>query len=85
MNKEKDFIVLIAIATFGVFVASVLPTVLHMNIVAPVAIFGIIMFPLVLLQSRKKFVNIAENLEKFVFILTLLIIAVSFVFLYKPF
>jgi len=84
MNKEKDFIVLISIATFGVLVASVLPTVFHLSIVAPVAIFAIIMFPLVLLQYKKKFIDISENLEKIVFIITLFAIAISFAILYKP-
>ena len=85
MNKEKDFIVLISIATFGVLIASVLPTVLHVGVVAPVAIFAFIMFPLVLMQNKKKFVDISENLEKIVFIITLCIIAASFAILYKPF
>lgn len=84
MNKEKDFIVLTSFITFGVIVASLLPTILQIGVAAPVAIFAIIMFPLVLLQTRKKFIHITENLEKVVFFVTLLIIAISFVILYKP-
>jgi putative effector of murein hydrolase LrgA (UPF0299 family) len=85
MNKEKDFIVLISIATFGVLIASALPTILHKDIVAPVVIFALIMFPLVLLQDRKKFVNLTENIEKIFFFITLFAIAISFAILYKPF
>ena len=84
MNKEKDFIALIAITTFGVLVASGLPTLLHVNVVAPIAIFAIIMIPLVLLQQRKKFKNFTENLEKIIFFITLFVIAISFTILYKP-
>jgi len=84
MNKEKDFIILISFVVFGVIIASVLPTILQMSVVAPVAIFGIIVFPLVLLQNRKKFVHISENLEKVIFFITLFIIAISFAILYKP-
>jgi len=84
MNKEKDLIVLTSFVAVGVIVASGLPSVLHANLVAPVAVFGIIMFILVLLQYRKKFTSLAENLEKVVFVITLVIIAVSFIILYKP-
>lgn len=85
MNKEKDLIILTSIVAFGIIVASGLTVILQINVVAPVAIFGIIMFPLVLLQSRKKFIHITENLEKIIFFITLFIIAISFAILYKPF
>jgi energy-converting hydrogenase A subunit K len=84
MNKEKDFITLISFIVFGVIVASLLPTILQLNVVGPVAIFGIILFLLVLLQNKKKFIHITENLEKVIFFITLFIIAISFVILYKP-
>ncbi|MCL2156754.1 MAG: energy-converting hydrogenase A, subunit K [Methanobrevibacter sp.] len=84
MYKEKDLIVLISLVAFGVIVASVLTVLLQINVVAPVTLFGILMFPLLLLQSRKKFNNFSENLEKIVFIITLFIIALSFAVLYKP-
>ena len=84
MNKEKDLIVLVSLVAFGVIVASGLAVILQINVVAPVMVFGIIMFPLVLLQSKKKFTHITENLEKVVFFITLLIIGISFAFLYKP-
>lgn len=84
MNKEKDLIILTSFVVFGVIVASLLPAILHMSIVAPVVIFGIIMFSLVLLQNKKKFIHLTENLEKIVFFITIFIIAISFVVLYKP-
>lgn len=84
MNKEKDLIVLTSFVAVGIIVASGLAAILQRSVVFPVVIFGIIMFPLILLQSREKFTHIAENLEKIVFFSTLIIIALSFAIIYKP-
>jgi energy-converting hydrogenase A subunit K len=84
MNKEKDLILLISFVAIGVIIASGLVVVFQTIVVIPVLIFGIIMFPLILLQNKKKFIHLAENLEKVIFFITLVIIAVSFAILYKP-
>lgn len=84
MNKEKDFIVLVSLVALGVVIASGLTMLIQRWEVFPVTIFGIVMFPLIFLQNKEKFVHITENLESIVFIVTLFIIAISFVVLYKP-
>lgn len=84
MNKEKDFIVLVSLVTVGVIIASGLTMIIQRCEVFPVVLFGIIMFLLVLLQNKEKFAHITENLENIVFIITLFIIAISFIVLYKP-
>ncbi|MDR2966411.1 MAG: energy-converting hydrogenase A, subunit K [Methanobacteriaceae archaeon] len=84
MNKEKDLIVLTSLVALGVIVASGLSVILQINVMTPVLIFGIIMFPLILLQTKKRFIYITENLEKMVFFVTLFTIAISFAILYNP-
>lgn len=84
MNKEKDFIVLVSLVALGAVVANGLNMMIQRWEVFPVTIFGIVMFPLIFLQNKEKFVHITENLENIVFILTLFIIAISFIILYKP-
>lgn len=84
MNKEKDFIVLVSLVAIGVVIASGITMLIQRWEVFPVVIFGIIMFPLILLQNKEKFAHITENLENIIFIVTLFIIAISFLVLYKP-
>jgi len=84
MNKEKDFIILTSLVAIGIIIASGLTVVLQRWEVIPVTIFAFIMFPLILLQNKKKFIHLAENLESIVFIITLIIIALGFIVLYKP-
>jgi energy-converting hydrogenase A subunit K len=84
MNKEKDFIVLVSLVAVGIIIASGLAMLIQRWVVFPVTLFGIVMFPLALLQNKEKFTHITENLENIVFIVTLFIIAISFIVLYKP-
>jgi len=84
MNKEKDFIVLTSCVAIGVILASGFAAVLQRGVVIPVTIFGIIMFSLILLQNKEKFAHKIENLENIVFIITLVIIIISFIMLFKP-
>ena len=84
MNKEKDLIILTSFVAIGLMIASGLVVIFQTSIVASVVIFGIIMFPLILLQNKKKFIHLAENLEKVIFVITLFIIVISFILLYKP-
>lgn len=85
MNSEKDFLVLISFAAVGITIASGLAAIFDTFIVIPVTIFGLIMIPLILLQNQKKFAHLAENLEKLFFFLTLIIIIISFILIYKPY
>lgn len=84
MNKEKDFIVLVSFVAIGVAIASGITMIIQRWEVFPVFVFGVIMFPLALLQNKEKFAHITENLENIVFIVTLFIITISFIVLYKP-
>jgi energy-converting hydrogenase A subunit K len=84
MNKEKDFIVLTSVVTIAIIIYSGLATILHRLEVLPVTILGIIAFSLILLQNKEKFVNIAENLEKIFFIITLFVIVLLIIVLYIP-
>jgi len=84
MNNEKDFIVITSCVAAGVIIASGLSAVLHRWEVLPVTIFGCIMFPLILLQTKERFAHIVENLENIVFIVTLIIIVLGFIVIYKP-
>ncbi|RBQ23801.1 hypothetical protein ALNOE001_06900 [Candidatus Methanobinarius endosymbioticus] len=84
MNKEKDFIILVSLVAIGIIIASGLTVIIQRWEVIPVTIFAIIMFPLILLQNTEKFTHITENLENIVFIITLAIIVISFIVLYKP-
>jgi len=84
MNIEKDFIILTSFVAGGIIIASGLAAVFQRWEVIPVTLFAAIMFPLILLQTKKKFAHISENLENIVFIITLIVIAISFIVLYKP-
>ncbi|MBZ9571332.1 hypothetical protein KQY27_07215 [Methanobrevibacter sp. TMH8] len=84
MDNEKDFIVLTSFVAGGIIIASGLAAVLQRWEVIPVTIFAIIIFPLILLQSKKKIVHLTENLENIIFIITLFVIIIGFIVLYKP-
>jgi len=84
MKNEKDFVLLVSLLAVGITIVSGLAVVLQRWEVLPVTIFGLIMFPLIMLQTKKKFVHITENIENVVFIITLAVIAIGFIMLYKP-
>ena len=84
MENEKDFVILSSLLAIGIVIVSGLAVVLQRWEVLPVTIVGIIIFPLIMLQTKKKFVHITENIENIVFIITLAIIAIGFIMLYKP-
>jgi len=84
MEKEKDFVLLTSLLAVGIIIVTGLAVVLQRWEVLPVTIFGLIMFPLIVLQTKKKFANITENIENVVFIITLVVIAIGFIMLYKP-
>ena len=84
MENEKDFVLLTSLLAVGIIIVTGLVVGLHRWEVLPVTIFGLIMFPLILLQTKKKFAHITENIEYVVFIITLAVIAIGFIMLYKP-
>ena len=84
MENERNYTILTSLLAVGIIIVSGLAVVLQRWEVLPVTIFGLIMFPLIALQNKKKFAHITENIENIVFIITLAIIAIGFVMLYKP-
>jgi energy-converting hydrogenase A subunit K len=84
MNKEKDFLLLASIVAIGVVILSLIVSYYDMIIILPVAILGIMLFLLIILQIYPKVSHISEKLENIVFIITLFAIIFSFIFLYKP-
>ena len=84
MNKEKDFLVLSSVVAIAIIIYSGLATILHKFEVLPVTLFGIVIFSLTLLQYKEKFADLAENLEKVFFIVTLVVIVLLIILLYSP-
>ncbi|MDR0912786.1 MAG: hypothetical protein LBM96_09340 [Methanobrevibacter sp.] len=84
MNKEKDFIILSSFVAIGVIVLGIVVSFINTMLILPIAILGVILFILLLLQVYPKVNHITENIEKIVFFITLLFIISSLIFLYKP-
>jgi len=76
--------VLTSLIALGVFILGLVVTLVQSFSILPIAILGIIFLILILLQYYNKVNHITENLEKIVFIITLILIAISFIYLYKP-
>lgn len=84
MEQEKDMLFLMALVAAGVVLASGLAAFMQWMVVIPITIAGILITIIMLLQNRDKAVHFTENLEKWVFIGTLLFFIVAFIVLYKP-
>jgi energy-converting hydrogenase A subunit K len=84
MGQEKDMLFLMALVAAGVVLASGLAAFMQWMVVIPITIAGVLITIIMLLQNRDKAVHFAENLEKWVFIGTLLFFIVAFIVLYKP-
>ena len=86
MNEEKDFTILLSLIALGIVVCGALITFFQGNEGFmqgfPLIIIGLIFFPLILKSNSEKISEFNENLEKVMFFITLIIIAVSFVSLY---
>ncbi|MCK9150735.1 hydrogenase [Methanobacterium alcaliphilum] len=84
MAEEKDIIFLTALVALGVVLASGLAAFLQWMVVIPVTIVGIIFTVIIMLQQRDKAVHFSEILEKWAFIIALILFIVAFIVLYKP-
>lgn len=86
MNKEQDFTLLISFIPLGIAVCGALVCLLQGNIGfmqgLPLIIIGLILFPLVLKSNSEKISEFNEKLEKIMFFITIIIIAISFIYLY---
>ena len=84
MNDEKGMRVLTSLVALGIFIVAGLATFYHSILALPLAIIGLIFVPFILMQNSEKSAHLAENLEKIAFLITFLIICITFVCLYKP-
>lgn len=84
MDQEKDLLFLLALVGAGVVLASGLAAFMQWMVVIPVTIAAVFITIIILLLKRDKAVHFAENLEKWVFIVSLLFFIVAFIVLYKP-
>ncbi len=84
MNNEKGMRVLTALVALGIFIVAGLAAFYQSMMALPLAIIGIIFVPFILMQNSEKSAHLAENLEKVAFFITLFIIIIAFICLYKP-
>ena len=84
MNNEIGMRVLTSLVALGIFIVAGLAALYHSILALPLAIIGLIFVPFILMQNSEKSAHLAENLEKIAFIITFLIICITFVCLYKP-
>ena len=84
MNDEKGMRVLTSLVALGIFVVAGLAAFYQSVLALPLAIIGLIFVPFILVQNKEKYAHLAENLEKIAFIITFLIICITFICLYKP-
>ena len=84
MNDEKGMRVLTSLVALGIFIVAGLAAYFQSILALPLAIIGIIFVPFILMQNTEKSAHLAENLEKIAFIITFLIICITFIILYKP-
>ena len=84
MNNENDFIMLASFLVVGVIIASGLSAILQNSVIFPVTLFGFALFSLMPFLNKEKGAHFTENIEKWIFFLTLIIIVIAFVLLYTP-
>ena len=84
MADEKGIILLSALTIVGVIIASALVVITQEIMAIPIVIIAIMLTLLIFYQNKDKISHLSENLEKIMFILTLLFIIISFILLYKP-
>lgn len=84
MNNEKELRILTSLVALGVFIVAGLAAYFQSILALPLAIIGIIFVPFILMQNNEKRAHIAETLEKAAFLITLIIIILSFIYLYSP-
>ncbi len=86
MNEEQDFTLLLSFVALGITICGALVTFLQGSAGftqgIPIMIIGLIFFPLILKSNSERVSELNEKLEKIMFFITLIIIAVSFVSLY---
>ncbi|MBU4534328.1 MAG: hydrogenase [Euryarchaeota archaeon] len=84
MAQEKDLVFLMALVALGIMIASGLVAFLQWMVVIPVTLVGLIFTIFLLQQNKDEAVHLSEKLEKAVFLITLIFLAVALVVLYQP-
>ena len=84
MNDEKGMRVLTSLVALGIFIVAGLAAYFQSIFALPLAIIGLIFVPFIIIQNSEKNAHLAENLEKIAFIITFLVICITFICLYKP-
>jgi energy-converting hydrogenase A subunit K len=83
-EKEKDVLFLMALAVSGATLASGLAAFKQTLVVLPLTIAVFLLIFLTFLQYKHKFIHLAENAERWAFIIILILIIISFAYLYRP-
>lgn len=81
---DKELIILSSFLTIGIIIISSLVYIFQSSLGLPILILAVILLALLLFLKEGKITSIVENLEKLAFIVTLIIIIISFIILYKP-
>ena len=87
MKEEQDFLLLASIVALGITVCSALICIFQgqYGIISgvPLVFIGCLFFPLMYKSNTDKVSHFNENLEKIMFFVTIIIIAISFLYMYK--
>ena len=84
MMKEQDTLFLMALVGVGAVIMSGLAVLKQWIVVVPLFIVVLFFAFMLLYQNRSKFIHISENLENYAFIVALISIIASFIYLYRP-
>lgn len=84
MLKEKNFRLFIIVVTLGSAIVSFLAALLHNPYVIVLTVLSIILLILSFKMDSHKFVLLTEKLEIATFFFTLIMIILSFIYLFKP-
>lgn len=84
MKIEKDLSFLMSLVAIGAVIVSALAMFIHSTSLLIIAVPCLIIAILMALMNKKSIVKISENLETIVFFFTLIVIIISFIYLYKP-
>ena len=81
---EKDTLFLMALAVFGAFIMSILATVIQLIIVLPLAIGVFLIMIFTFFLTRHKAIHLSESIENYAMIITIILFAITFVYLFRP-
>ena len=84
---EKDFSLLVSLIAIGIAICGALVCLFQGEIGLmqglPLVIIGLVLFPLVYKSNNEKVSELNENIEKIMFFVKIIIIIISFIYVYK--